>query len=91
MESRKMALKNLFAGQQWRFKHRERACGHSRGSRGWDRLRIAQKHINYHSKIASGNLLHDTGSSNPELCENLEGWDGVGGGGFKRKGTYVYL
>ena len=25
-------------------------------------------------------------------CDNLEGWDEVGGGGrFKREGTYVYL
>ena len=24
------------------------------------------------------------------LCDNLEGWDGVGGR-FKREGTYVYL
>ena len=34
----------------------------------------------------------------PMLCDNLEGWDGIGvgmgwevGGRFKRKGTYVYL
>ena len=25
------------------------------------------------------------------LCDNLEGWDGVGGVGFKREGAYVYL
>ena len=25
------------------------------------------------------------------LCDNLEGWDGVVGGRFKREGTYVYL
>ena len=29
---------------------------------------------------------------NPVLSDNLEGWDGVEGGGrFKREGTYVYL
>ena len=29
---------------------------------------------------------------NPVLCDDLEGWDGVGiGGRFKREGTYVYL
>ena len=28
----------------------------------------------------------------PVLCDNLEGWGGVGGGrGFRREGTYVYL
>ena len=26
-----------------------------------------------------GNLLHDTGSTNLVLCENLEGWYRVGG------------
>ena len=40
--------------------------------------------------MASGNLLYDTGSSNL-LCDNLEGWDGVGWGSFKREGTDVYL
>ena len=35
-------------------------------------------------KTASGNLLYDAGSSNLVLCDNLEGWDGVGGG---RQGT----
>ena len=32
MESRKMILKNLFAAQQWRNKHREQTYGH--GERG---------------------------------------------------------
>ena len=26
-------------------------------------------------KTVSGNLLHDAGSSNPEFCDNLEGWE----------------
>ena len=28
MESKRMALMNLFAGQQWRCRHREQTCGH---------------------------------------------------------------
>ena len=32
MESRKMVLKNLFAGQQWRNRHRAQTYGH--GERG---------------------------------------------------------
>ena len=32
MESRKMVLKNLFRGQQWRKRHREQTHGH--GERG---------------------------------------------------------
>ena len=27
----------------------------------------------------SRNLLYDSGSSNPVLCDNPVGWDGVGG------------
>ena len=41
-------------------------------------------------QIASGSLLYDEGSSNLVLCDNLDGWDAVGGR-FKRDGTYVYL
>ena len=33
----------------------------------------------YVKQITSENLLYDAGSSNPVLCNNLEGWDGVGG------------
>ena len=30
--------------------------------------------------------------SNGVIWDNLDGWDGEGGGGrFKREGTYVYL
>ena len=31
-------------------------------------------------RIPSGNLLCDAGSSNLVLCDNLEVWDGMGGG-----------
>ena len=43
MESRKMVPMNLFAGQQWRHKHREQTYGHGQGEqagrRGWDKRR----------------------------------------------------
>ena len=42
MESRKMVLMKLFAGQQWRHRHREQTCGHRGGGRGWDEMR--EKH-----------------------------------------------
>ena len=45
-ESRKMVWRNLFAGQQWRFKHSEHTCGHSAGRRGWGELR--EQHLNTH-------------------------------------------
>ena len=33
MEPRKMVLMNLFAGQQWRHRHREQTYGHNVGER----------------------------------------------------------
>ena len=38
MGSRKMVLMNLFAGRQWKRRHREESDGHS-GRREWDKLR----------------------------------------------------
>jgi len=49
MESRKMGLVDLFAGQQCRCRHREQTCGPSEGSRGWDELR--EKHGNRYTAI----------------------------------------
>ena len=37
--------------------------------------------------MASGNLLYDAGKSIMVLCDNLEGWDEVGGR-FKREEAY---
>ena len=42
--------------------------------------RIAYKHIlPYATLVVNGNVLYDAGSSNLVLCDNIEGWDGVGG------------
>ena len=42
-------------------------------------------------KIDSENLLYDAGSSNQVLCDNLERWDGVGGGREVQEGGDIYL
>ena len=39
MESRKMVLMTLSAGQQWRCRHRQQTYGFSRGRREWDKLK----------------------------------------------------
>ena len=39
MVSRKTVLMNLFAGKEWRHRHREWTCEHSGGRRGYDELR----------------------------------------------------
>ena len=49
MESRKIVLMNLFAGQQWRSRHRKQICGHSRGRRGQDEWR--EQHGNIYTTI----------------------------------------
>ena len=39
MESRKMVQMNVFAGQQWRSRHRKQTCGHSGGRGVWNKLK----------------------------------------------------
>ena len=43
--------------------------------------RVPLKHTHYHmqNQTASGSLPYKAGSSNQALCDNLEGWYGVGG------------
>ena len=40
--------------------------------------------------IASRDLLYDAGNPKLVFCDNLEGYDGMGGR-LKMEGTYVYL
>ena len=52
MESRKMVLMNLFAGEQWRCRHENRLMGLGRGGgrREWGQWRMeraAWKHTHY--------------------------------------------
>ena len=65
MESRKMVLKNLFTGQQWRNRHREQTYGH--GERGGEGEMYGKTNIETYiiiCKIANGNLLYVSGISN---------------------------
>ena len=49
-----------------------------------------ETHTSPHEKeTASGNVLYDAGSSNLELFDNLEGWDGVGGGREVQQGRDI--
>ena len=84
-----MVLVNLPTGQQWRGRHREQTFGHSGRERRWDDLRDAQGNIYIAiCKIDSpGNLLSDTGNPHLALCDNLDGWDGEGGGRGVQEGV----
>lgn len=59
MDSRKMIPINLFAGQQWRCRHREQICEHGRGRRGWDERRART------NEDSSMETHHHMGNSQP--------------------------
>ena len=60
---------NIRTGQQWKPRHREQTCGHSGGTRGWDKQREKRGNLHTPQKQRAREL-------NPVLCDNLEGWDG---------------
>ena len=97
MESSKMILKNLFSGQQWRNRHREKSYGH------WEREGEGEMYgkSNMETYIAICKIDSQWEFAvwlrklKKEFHINL-----VGGGGrmgqemgssFKREGIYVYL
>ena len=69
MESRKMVPMKLFAGQQWRHRHREQTYGHrsavgEEGEVGTNGESNMEAYILPCVKqITNGNLLYDSGSS----------------------------
>ena len=88
-----MVVKNLFAGQQWRNRHREQTCGH--GERGGEgemygksnmetyitkcKIDRQQEFVVWLRKLKQG------------LCINLEGWNGEGDGRKVQKGGDVCI
>ena len=62
-----MVLMNLFAGQQWRNRHREQTYGHGgeeRREKARGMERVTWKLNDTKCKIANGNLLYVSGNSN---------------------------
>ena len=66
MESRKMALMNLFARQPWRHRHREQTSGHGGGIEGEGECMESnmETYVTICKVIANRNLLYDSGNSN---------------------------
>ena len=88
MESRKMVLKNLFTGQQWRNRHREQTYGHGeRGGEGEMYGRVTWKlTLPYVRQIANRNLPYVSGNSKGGSISTWMG--GMGremGWGFKKE------
>ena len=93
LESRKMVLMSLFAGQQWRRRHREQTCEHSGGRRGWDAL--SEEHGYIHMTICKIDSQWEFAlwcrEFSPVLCDNLEGWDRVGCGKEVQEGVDICI
>ena len=89
-----MVLKNLFAGQQWRNRHREQTYGH--GKRGGEGEMYGNS--NMEAYITMCKVDSQWGFAvwlrklKQVICINLEGWDGEEDGReFQKSGVYVYL
>ena len=89
-----MVLKNLFAGQHWRNRHREQTYGH--GERGAEGEMYIESNMETYITICKIDNQQEFAvclrNLKQGLCINLEEWDGREmGGRFKREGMYVYL
>ena len=77
-----MTLKNLFTGQQWRNKHREKTYGH--GERGGEGEMYGESnmetYITIHKIDSQQEFAVWLRKLKQGLCVNLEGWDGEGDG-----------
>ena len=81
MESRKMVLKNLFTGQQWRNRHREETYGH--GERGGEGEMYGKSKMEIYITICKIDSQWEFAvwlRNSNGLCINFEGWGGEGDG-----------
>ena len=80
MESRKMVLKNLFTGQQWRNRHRKQTYGH--GERGGEGEMYGKSNMEVYITTCEIDSQWEfavwLNKLKQGLCINLEGWDGEG-------------
>ena len=87
MESRKMVLKNLFTGQQWRNRHSEQTYGHGVGGEGeMYGMSNLETYITICKIDSQWEFAAWLRKLKQGLCINLEGQDGVGDGKEIQKG-----
>ena len=93
MDSRKLVLKNLFAGQQWRNRHREQTCGH--GKRGGEGEMYGENNLETFITICKIDSQWEFAVCLRELkqglCINLEGWGGEGDGREVQEGGDICI
>ena len=93
MESRRMILKNLFIGHQWRNRHREQTYG--RGERGGEGEMYGKSNMETYITICKIDSQWEfvlwLRKLKQGLCINLEGWDGEGDGREVQKGGDICI
>ena len=93
MESRKIVLKNLFTGQQWRSRHRIQTYGH--GERAGEGEMYGKSSMETYITICKIVSQREFAVWLRELkqgsCINLEGWDAEGDGKEVQKGGDICI
>ena len=93
MESRKMVLKNLFAGQQWRNRHREQT--YRQGERGKEGEMYGESNMETYITVCKTDRHPEFAACfrklKQGLCINLERWDGEGVGREVQKGSDICI
>ena len=93
MESRKMVLKNLFTGQQWRNRHKKQTYGH--GERGGEGEMYGESNMETYSTMCKIDSQWELAvwlrKLKQGLCINLEGWDGEEDGREVQKGGNICI
>ena len=88
-----MVPKNLFAGQQWRNRHREQTHGH--GERGGEGEMYENSNVEAYITIckidSQGEFAVWLRKLKQGLCMNLEGWDEKGDGREVQKGGDISI
>ena len=88
-----MVLKNLFAGQQWRNRHREQTYGH--GEREGEGEMYGKSNLETYITICKVDSQREFAvwlrKLKQGLCINLEGWDREGDGREVQKGGNICI
>ena len=92
-EFRKMVLKNLPTGKQWRNRNREQTYGY--GERGGEGEMYGKSDMETYITICKIDSQWEFAiwlrKLKQGLCINLEGWDGVGDGREVQKGGDICI
>ena len=93
MEARKMVLKNLFTGKQWRNRHREQTYGH--GERGGEGEMCGKGNMETYITVCKIDSQWEFAlwlrNLKQGLCVNREGQDGEGDGREFQKGWDICI